>query len=394
MVYYPSDSHFHQSINRNTSSDSRKSGGVFVPQETTSGLSGKAKKKYSKKILSIRYVFLVFMALLVIFGGYVLYSTSATMDRVTGDKNSLIKGVVKMLPLGGSLFQILPLEDDKQEVSPMEQVKAGNLKRLNFLLLGIRGVGDPNGGLLTDTMMVVSVDLSHNKIALISIPRDLYVEIPYINQRGKINEAYAVGNYKGGDFKAGLDASKQVVEEVVGLDIHYAASLDFKAFKEIVDTLGGVTIYLDKPFVEKYQFEEGSIELPRGTNVINGDKALLFVRSRFSTSDFDRAKRQQQILLSVKDKAFSLGVISNPVKLMAILNTLGNHVRTDAEFWEIQELFNIFSKIKIQDVKQRVFDTSANGMLYQTHSDSGAYILLPEGGNFKKIHQVCNDIFD
>ena len=327
------------------------------------------------------------------------YKVNSTFDKITGSKNSVVKSVIKMLPLGDHFFQILPVESES-ELSAIERIKNGDLERLNILLLGIRGIGDPHGGLLTDAIMVLSVKPETGEAAMISIPRDLYVKVPYHDYEHKINEVYAVGFSEDKNknlaerSREGLEYSKKAVSRVTGLDIHYAASADFKAFEEIIDTLGGVTITLNKPFSEMNQFEEGIISLPAGTQTIDGETALLFVRARFSTSDFDRAKRQQQVLISLKNKALSLGVLANPLKIISILDSVGNHVRTDMELWEIQETAAMAKKIDGTKIKKKVFDTSEEGLLYPSRDEKGSYILLPEGDNFSKIQEYCENIFD
>jgi len=350
----------------------------------------KHKKNRKKLFRKTAVVFCVLAFFIIIPSGYMAYKANSTFDMMTGEKNSLVKGLIKMLPFSGSFFQIFPIEDEEE--STIEKLKKNKLDRLNVLILGIRGVNDPNGGLLSDTIMVISLEPKTGKIALISIPRDLYVEMPHHNFKNKINEVYVHG-IEDENWKKGLKYSEEAVADVTGLDIHYATSVDFKAFKEIIDTFGGVTITLDKPFSERNQFAEGIIELPAGRQVIDGDTALLFVRARFSTSDFDRAKRQQQVLLAIKEKAFSLGVLSNPAKIISILNSLGNHVKTDAELWEIKELIVLMQKINTTDVKRKVFDTSESGLLYASRDDNGSYILLPEGDDFGKIREACRGIF-
>lgn len=350
----------------------------------------KHKKNRKKLFRKTAVVFCVLAFFIIIPSGYMAYKANSTFDMMTGEKNSLVKGFIKMLPFSGSFFQIFPIEDEEE--STIEKLKKNKLDRLNVLILGIRGVNDPNGGLLSDTIMVISLEPKTGKIALISIPRDLYVEMPHHNFKNKINEVYVHG-IEDENWKKGLKYSEEAVADVTGLDIHYATSVDFKAFKEIIDTFGGVTITLDKPFSERNQFAEGIIELPAGRQVIDGDTALLFVRARFSTSDFDRAKRQQQVLLAIKEKAFSLGVLSNPAKIISILNSLGNHVKTDAELWEIKELIVLMQKINTTDVKRKVFDTSESGLLYASRDDNGSYILLPEGDDFGEIREACRGIF-
>lgn len=378
MVYYPPVQKF--DIKEIINKDEKPSSLELIQQKNKS-------KSVFKKTL---FVLATFVFVAVIAGGYMVYKTNSIFNRVTGEQNSVFKSLVKMLPFGSNFFQILPVEG---EDLTLESLKNNKLDKLNILLLGIRGVDDPNGGLLTDTIMVISVKPKTGEIALISIPRDIYVDMPFDNQKSKINEAYECGT-KTGNWKKGLEYSKKTVSDVTGLKIHYAASVDFEAFREIINTLGGITITMDKPFSEKNQFEEGIIDLLAGKQVINGDTALLFVRARFSSSDFDRAKRQQQVLLAIKEKAFGLGVLSNPMKVISILNSIGNHIRTDAELWEIQEMAVLMKKIEPSNVKRKVFSTEKDGLLYASRDANGSYILLPEDGNFDKIREACGNIFE
>lgn len=354
-------------------------------------LKGLQRKKKKRSFFRLGNVLLVIIVAALLAGGYLFYQTSSAFDMMTGQSNSLIKSIAKMIPLSDNIFQILPQENSQG--SAADQFKNDKLDRLNILLLGYRGVDDPNGGLLTDSMMVISIKKNTGEVALISIPRDLYVTLPHSESKGKINEAYALG-MKNNGWKGALSYSKQEITEITGLDIHYVASIDFSAFKEIIDALGGITIHLDQPFVEKVPFAEGPISLPAGFSTISGEKALLYSRARESSSDFDRVRRQQQVLLAIKEKALSLGVISNPAKIVSIISSLGNHVRTDAELWEIEDIAGMLSKADSSKIRHKVFDTTEAGLLFQSHSSDGAYILLPEGGSYEKIQETCKNIFD
>lgn len=357
--------------------------------EVKEGIVSKLKKSRRKRIYAA--ICVVFFAVIVS-GGYVVHKASITFDKMTGEENSMLKSIIKMLPVGSRFFQILPVEGE--DYSAMEKVKDNKLERLNVLLLGIRGADDPNGGLLTDTMMLASIELKTGNVALISVPRDLYVKIPNHDYSRKINEAFVLGMEDSKSWKGGLDYARKAVSEVTGLDVHYAASIDFRAFKEIIDTMGGITITLAQPFSELNQFEEGPISLPAGKQQINGSTALLFVRARFSSNDFDRAKRQQQVLMAVKEKALGLGVLSNPLKIVSILDTLGNDVRMDAELWEIQEMAVLAQRLDSSKIKHKVFDTSDTGLLFASRDQNGAYILLPDGGNYDRIREEIKNLFN
>jgi LCP family protein required for cell wall assembly len=341
------------------------------------------KRFYQRKIF---WIFLIIFLVVLLVFSYTAYEVNSTFNKISTGENSLWKSIVALLPLEKNVYKFLPLGEDFPLEPGYEEEG-----RINILILGIRGEGDPNGGLLSDTIMIASLKPEENKVALISIPRDLWVEMLGYDQYQKINFAYALGmqeKYEGG----GLAYSKKIVSYVSGLPIHYAASVDFTAFKEIIDTLGGVTIYLDKPFSDPLQFAEGTISLPAGQQNIDGATALLYVRARYGSSDFDRARRQQQILLAIENKATNLGVLLNPFKVNSILKTIGRHVRTDMELWEIQELLEIKNEMDDPEIIRKVFDTSDEGLLYSTKIE-GSFVLLPEGDNFDKIRQTCREIF-
>ncbi|TSC92006.1 MAG: cell envelope-related transcriptional attenuator [Parcubacteria group bacterium Licking1014_17] len=259
--------------------------------------------------------------------------------------------------------------------------------RENILILGIRGENNPEeGGLLTDTMLLVSVDKKSQKTAIISIPRDLYVDTSGV--KGKINSAYETGYYK----NKGLSLAKEIVSRVTGAYVDHAVLFNFAAFQEVVDTVGGIDITLDKPFVEPTQWGY-EFSLPAGKNHLNGEQALYYVRSRYSTSDFDRARRQQEVVFAIKDKILSLNFLSNPSKIIALLGQLKGNVKTDYQVWEINDAVNLAKSLNAASMpKKYVIDTS--NFLYETHTPQGEYILLPNGDNYDNIRQFIAHIFD
>jgi len=343
-----------------------------------------AKKKfYQRKIF---WIFFALLILAIVLFGYTACEVNSTFNKISSSKSSIWENIVAFLPLEKKIYKFLSSDKNLPSLPQDEE------KRINILILGIRGEEDPNGGLLSDTIMIISLKPETNQVALISIPRDLWVEMLGYDYYQRINYAYALGekeNFEGG----GLAYSKKIVSYVSGLPIHYAFSVDFTAFKEIIDILGGVTIYLEKPFSDPFQFKEGTISLPSGLQNIDGKTALLYVRARHASNDFDRARRQQQILLAIKNKALNLGVLANPLKTTAILKTIGRHVRTDMELWEIQEMFKIEKEMQEPEIIRKVFDTSEEGLLYSSKIN-GLYILLPVGDNFDKIHEACREIFN
>lgn len=248
--------------------------------------------------------------------------------------------------------------------------------RLDILILGMRGLDDPDalqGGMLTDTILLFSYDKTTAKSSLVSIPRDLYIKIDKYKM-GKVNEVYEYGLSR----KEGLDFTKRVFSIMTGTHIDNVIVFDFTAFRKIVDELDGVDIYLDKPFEEKSQWGS-SFYLPAGINHLNGESALYYARSRYSTSDFDRSRRQQEIIMAIKDKVMTANLTSDPLKAFGILNSVRSDIKTDLNIWNLSELINLYQQVKKTMPKEYVISTG--NLLYQTYIDS-MYVLLPNGENF------------
>lgn len=265
--------------------------------------------------------------------------------------------------------------------------------RKNLLILGMRGADDPNGGLLSDVNIILSIKKDTGQVALISIPRDLYLNMPNFNKKERINYAYALGEEKLPKQNGGIIYAKNVFETVSGLYIDDVIVINFKAFEEIINSLGEIDVFLNRPFVENQQFYgEAIIDLKAGQNHLNGIQALYYVRSRYTTSDFDRMRRQQQVLLAVKDKAVNLGVLSNPKTIFEILDSFGRNIKTTLTFDEVRNLLGIISKSGTGNINKKVLDTTPEGLLYEI--TNGAYHLLPVGDNFDKIHEAIRNIFN
>lgn len=307
--------------------------------------------------------------------------------------------------------------------------------RIDVLILGIRGAGDPNGGLLADTMVLASFDKKTKRAAMVSIPRDLYVEMPD-HKKEKINFAYALGETRspGG---GGLALSKQVVQYVSGVYVDHAIVVNFEGFRRVVDALGGVTITRDTPFSESQQWQgEGDpnsaywvfqqttpsaaeepsstetdtpaeeeqvaesvepttqeeaqpegywvFQVPAGTHTLNGKEALYYIRSRYSSSDFERVRRQQEVIDALKDQALSLGVLANPFKVFEIIDALGNNIRTDMGLGEIREFVSLAQEYQNIEVNHAVLEPSEEGIIYSDTVD-GAYVLLPRSGDWEQV---------
>jgi len=337
-----------------------------------------------KKKIYKRWWFWLLIVLAILFMGVFAfaYRTGLTLNKISSSDKSVL----------GSLFGV---------VSNGGDIKQADDGRTNILLLGMRGKNVPGGGLLADTIMIMSLKDGEDKVALISVPRDLYVKIPRENYRQKINAVYAHGEENG--RKKGLADMEQVIGDITGLSIDYGVVINFAGFKQLIDAVGGVDINLETPFYETNQFVQGKecggqFILPKGKNTLDGETALCYARARENTSDYDRAKRQQVILQSFKDKLVSLGTLTDFSKLNNILKALGNNVTTDMSAGVMKKLYNKYSEMKNPEIHQRVFENSPEGKLTvpQNAPASAGFILVPRAGwdDYSEVRDVCKNIFE
>ncbi len=291
-------------------------------------------------------------------------------------------GVADLLDQRKHIVGILPLLEKKEYITPPKEKD-----RLDILILGIRGDEEEEpeaGSYLTDTLMVLSVDKNTGETGLISIPRDLYVKMPYLNKKDKINAAYA---YSAGSKDSGLAGVKTLVSQITGVYIDYAVLFDFEAFRGLVDTVGGVDVSLAVPFEESLQWGSSSFYLPAGENHLDGEAALYYARSRFSTSDFDRSRRQQEIIFALKEKMISLGFLANPIKINNTLDTVRQHIRTDIQLWDISDLAKVASAInKAKEGGINTFVIHSENLVYETKQNE-IYILVPNENTFAGIRE-------
>ncbi len=269
--------------------------------------------------------------------------------------------------------------------------------RINVLLLGIGGAGH-DGPYLSDTNIILSIKPSTKEVAMISIPRDLGVNIDTHGIR-KINSADAFGEAQA--VNSGGEYARQIFIKTFGINIPYYARVDFTAFQEIIDEVDGVTVNVPRSFID-YEFpgpnfSYRTISFDAGVQAMKGQQALDFARSRHGNngegSDFARSRRQQLMISALKEKLLSAGTYTNPVRVQSILQSLSNHITTNLDFGQMMYLANL-AKDADKNIKMLVLDNSETGFLKSYIADSGAYILAPKTGNFGDINLAIQNVFD
>ncbi len=277
------------------------------------------------------------------------------------------------------------------------RVKGVKNDRVNILLLGMGGPGHA-GPYLSDTMIILSIKPSTKQIALISIPRDLLVNIPNHGWQ-KINAADAYGEV-GHPGKGPILAAK-IIQKTFGIPIQYYIRVDFQAFVDMVNDVGGITINVQRPFTDRqyptFSNTTQTIQFTTGIHTMNGTRALEFARSRHGNngegSDFARAHRQQKMLLALKQKILSFKTLSNPIKISNILQTLAAHITTNMQFGDVMGFLSMAKELDMQHSTTLVLDDSPNGFLVSGMSARGSFILEPKTGNFTAISSAIQNIF-
>jgi LCP family protein required for cell wall assembly len=239
-----------------------------------------------------------------------------------------------------------PTPDPRQQIEDLPEWKG--ISRVNILLLGIDHRDDePIEGSRSDTIMVVSIDPPSKSVVMISLPRDLYVAIPgYYQQR--INVAHAIG---------GPAVVAQTVQANFGIKIDSFARVDFSGFEQVVDAVGGVMIDVERPVKDdEYPTEDYGVMrlfIPPGPLLMDGRTALMYARSRHSESDFGRSKRQQRVLMALRERAMQMNIVS---KVPTLLGIAQKAITTDLDAGQMVSLGRLGLEIERDRIRTLVVD--------------------------------------
>ncbi len=327
-------------------------------------------KKKRRKIITLSIVFGLIIILLGL-GGYLVSKGSKIFDKNSTGGSSLL-----------------------QKLTGASDLKTEGDGRINILIMG-RGGASHLGGMLTDSIMVVSLNPSDKSVAMLSIPRDLYVKIPDHKVSTKINKAYSIGeNEKKG---TGAALAKKTVGDVLDIPIHYYITLDFAGFVKVINVLGGIDVTVERAIYDPSYPDENMqgyspFTIKAGQQHLDGKTALKYARSRESTSDFDRAARQQKVMGAVREKASSLGFLANPKKILDMVSALSDNLRTDFTVNEMKALISLAKDVSSDKIINKVLSNAPDSGLYED-SSTGTYYLKPKGGNFDEIRRIAHEIF-
>jgi LCP family protein required for cell wall assembly len=285
---------------------------------------------------------------------------------------------------GGSIFGLLT----------SSKLNGEDQGRVNILLAGDSADDPGHGGAdLTDSIMIVSIDTKNNTAFMMSVPRDLWVNIPG-HGYGKINSAYEDG---------GMGLLEQVVDQDFGLHMDYYALVDYTAFKSAVDAVGGITVDIQSsdprgiydPNISKV--DDGPLILKNGVQELNGQTALNLARARndptpsglvgygLPNGDFDRAANQRLMLSALEAKVLSTGVWANPIKIGELFDSLGNNVTTNFKTSDLTRLYTLAKQIKSANIKSLSLTVGKQVENYTTSDGQSALIPTSGLGNYTAI---------
>ena len=275
-------------------------------------------------------------------------------------------------------------------------------QRLNILLVG---VDEQRGAFNTDTMITVSIDPQTNQVVMFQLPRDT-VDVPtppgpvrdYYGDvyKQKINSFAANSNradWFTGNTAAhtrGLNGLKAILGNLYGLDIKYFVEVNFSGFKQVVNALGGVTINVQVPVLDdNFPQPDGHrlrLFIPAGIQHMSGQAALDYARSRKSTSDFERAARQQRVLVSLREQ-LNIGAALQNIDALSL--AIQNSVKTDIPVSIVPRLLGLADKISSRAIRSVIFTPP----FYQTEflSSPRGYIIEPK---IARIRQAVADAFN
>jgi len=220
--------------------------------------------------------------------------------------------------------------------TPVEAVDRHGMDLMNIVLLGHDGELTEDGYIRTDTMILVSINRTAGTVSMLSLPRDLFVYIPGWTMQ-RLNLAYIHGE-SGGWTGGGFGLLRQTIFYNFGINVHYFAMVNLTGFRAIVDQVGGVNLSVDcaienlaligaeVPAGAYRSSEEGDYVLPVGYYHMSGAEALWYARSRDNSSDFDRGRRQQQVLRAVLREAREQGLLNN---IIPMWNEGSQYIQTD-----------------------------------------------------------------
>jgi LCP family protein required for cell wall assembly len=257
----------------------------------------------------------------------------------------------------------------------------------NILVLG-SDQRSATGAWRTDVIMIVALDYKKERMGVISLPRDLWVQIPGVGNE-RINTADFYGSLrkdKNSKPRDGVELLKETLRQNMGIPIQHYVRVDFNVFKSAVDALGGITITVDCPLDDPHWDTPGQRwQVKPGETFMQGEDALRFVRTRHVGTDLDRARRQQRALLAMRDRALQINIWP---RIHTLYRVFRDNVITDLGPLQIIELAQFGMRLRPENIHGFVV---GRPMVRDWVTGKGAMVLLPD---FRQIRSAIEAIFN
>lgn len=244
-----------------------------------------------------------------------------------------------------------PVGNINEDVEPLTD-------NISILFIGVDDSEQRNqsdGNIRSDALVLATLNNADKSIKLVSIPRDTYTFIPDAGKEDKITHAYAFN---------GPSSTIESVEELLDVPIDYYLRMNFDAFIEVVDALGGIKVEVPYDITEQDENDsKNAIELKEGIQFLDGSEALALARTRHYDNDIERGKRQQMILESIMDRALSAGSIT---KYGDVFEAVGDNMKTDLSFQNMRALFEYAKNGKpdVETITLDGYDDMSTGTYY------------------------------
>lgn len=337
-----------------------------------------------RQSILVAVVFTVFIAVVAGVGAAASYRS---VQRGTSIFNELpLFGGVRQMVFGNS--------DPVQGTATSTDPTSDNY--LNFMFFGIGGDGH-EGSQLTDTIIYTSVDLNNKKVAMVSIPRDL----AYPLGGGRFEKINAVQAYAEQDHPGeGADYAARAIGALLEVPVDHYVKVNFHGFEDLVDAVGGIDVNVERSFVDPQyptdDYKWMTVSFKKGVQHMSGSTALTFVRSRHGSngegSDFARSRRQQLVLLAIRQKFLSLGTLANPKKMAEIYSALSKNIESDLSVWDLMKLAPLAENFSKENITMHVLTDAADGELAPA-TVNGAFMLFPRKQDWSEIREIAKDPF-
>jgi LCP family protein required for cell wall assembly len=340
-----------------------------------------------RKTLALAGVFTLFVALISFAGAAASYRSAERGTSVFTEFGNLpVISDVRQLVFG----------DSPAEVGTITGQADNEPNLMRVLVLGIGGAGH-DGSLLTDSIMLATVDLDSKEVGIVSIPRDM----AYPRGNGTFEKINAVHAWEEQDHPGeGAIRTARKFSDFLGVNIDHVVRIDFRGFAAFIDAIGGINIDVERSFTdneypttdEKWQ----TVSFRKGPQVMDGKTALIYVRSRHGSNgeggDFARARRQQLVMIAVRQKLLSLNTLGDPGKLAKLYQAITSHLQSDLSPWDAIKLAPLLQDFSTENMTSHVLTDAEDGELVAANLN-GNFLLFPRGNDWTRIKSLVKDPF-